>query len=107
MTKGVRALEDLRKKLESAESDLRGMGYQTDRCVAPPGAQLGNQRFDGEIVLLVLFGSLIAQSGESSIALANGDRMHVPSGVPFSVRVEGQTSAYWIQAFRPDPIGPK
>lgn len=107
MSKGDGALEHLRNKLESAESDLREMGYQTDRCVGPPGVHLANQRFDGEIILLVLFGSLTAQSGESTIMLAAGDRMHVPSGVPFSVRVEGESSAYWIQAFRADPIGPK
>ena len=102
---GDDALDSLRQRLESAETDLRGMGYQTDRCVSPPGAHLGNQRFDGEILLLALFGRLMAQSNDATIELTAGDRLHVPSGVPFTLRVEGETSAYWIQAFRPDPIG--
>jgi quercetin dioxygenase-like cupin family protein len=79
------------------------MGYQTDRCVTPPGAHLGDQRFGGEILLLVLFGRVMAQSNGATIELASGDRLHVPSGVPFTLRVEGETSAYWIQAFRADP----
>jgi hypothetical protein len=101
------ALHSLRQRLEAAEADLRGMGYQTDRCVSSPGALLGNQRFDGEILLLVLFGKIMAQSNEATIELTAGDRLHVPSGVPFTLRVEGETSAYWIQAFRPDPLGPE
>lgn len=100
------ALEELRQKLDHAEADLRGMGYRTDRCVGPPGVHLGNQRFDGETLLLVLFGKLTALSNETTVFLAPGDRLHVPSGVPFTLRVEGEATAYWIQAFKPDPIGP-
>lgn len=99
------SLLSLRNKLEQTEAELRGMGYTTERCVSPPGAQLGNQRFDGETLILVLFGRLWTQSNETVVELATGDRLHVPSGVPFTLRVEGETSAYWIQAFRADPTG--
>ncbi len=81
------------------------MGYRCDRCVSPPGAQLGNQSFGGEILILVLFGRIWTQSDETIIELSAGDRLHVPSGVPFTLRIEGETPAYWLQAFRPDPTG--
>jgi quercetin dioxygenase-like cupin family protein len=99
------ALQSLRRKLEQTEQELRNLGYQVERCVNPPGAQIGNQRFDGEILILVLFGRIRSQSGETMVDLVEGDRLHVPSGVPFTLVVEGETPGYWLQAFRPDPTG--
>ena len=98
------SLLSLRRKLEETESELGAMGYQVERCVSHPGAQFGNQRFDGEILILILFGRLWTQSNEAEVLLNAGDRLHVPSGVPFTVRVDGETPVYWIQAFRPDPL---
>jgi quercetin dioxygenase-like cupin family protein len=96
------ALRSLQVRLDQTETELRGMGYEVERCVSHPGAQLGNQRFDGAVVILVLFGRLWTQSNESVVELGPGDRLYVPSGVPFSLRAEGETPAYWIQGFKPD-----
>ncbi len=97
------ALASLRRNLERTEADLRRLGYATERCVAPPGATISNQLFEGEILILVLFGCLWTQSNEQTVELGPGDRLHVPSGVPFALRVIGETSVYWLQAIRPDP----
>ena len=103
MTPEDQALISLKRKLDQTEAELRGLGYEVDRCVTPPGAQLGNQRFEGAILILVLFGRLWTQSGETVIVLGAGDRLDVPSGVPFTLRAEGETSAYWLQGFKADP----
>jgi len=95
-------LESLRLRLNETEAELRGLGYTTDRCVYPPGAFLSHQVFEGEVVVLLLYGRILVTSNQQSAELHPGGRVRVPSGVPFSLRVLGETSAYWIQAFRPD-----
>jgi len=96
-------LESLRERLAQIEEELRGLGYETDRCVNPAGARIAHQVFGDEILILVLFGKLRTESDGRLLVLGVGDRLCVPAGVPFTIEVLGETSAYWIQAHRPDP----
>jgi len=98
------ALVKLQRHLERAESDLREEGFEVDRCVTPPGALLSDQAFDAEVLILVLFGSMEVQSSETIVTLAAGDRLQVPSGVPYALRTAGETNAYWLHARRKDPV---
>jgi quercetin dioxygenase-like cupin family protein len=100
------ALASLRRHLERAEADLRGEGYTVDRCTTPPGALLSDQAFDAEVLILVLYGLLEVRSNESTMRLGAGDRLHVPSGVPYSLQTVGEGSVYWLHARRSDPVAP-
>lgn len=102
------ALESLRRNLERTEQDLRNLGYVTERVSTPPGAQLSNQLFEEETLILLLLGHLHVTSNDVEPELLQGDRLHVPAGVPFTLTVMGDDAAYWIQAMRipkPEPPG--
>lgn len=98
-------LISLRHNLEKAESELRDQGYIVERCVTPPGVRLSSQLFDQEILILLIFGSLVTQSNEEEVELAAGDRLRVPPGVPFSLQASGETPAYWLHALRTERDG--
>ncbi len=91
-------LEPLRRTIEKTESDLRGLGYTVERCVLTPGAVLSNQIFDEKTLIVLLFGHIRVTSNEQSEHLGPGDRLEVPSGVPYALQVEGETAAYWLHA---------
>jgi mannose-6-phosphate isomerase-like protein (cupin superfamily) len=91
-------LDSLRRRIEETEEDLRALGYSVDRCVTPPGVRLSNQIFDERCMILVLFGRLQVTSNEETVLLAAGDRVEIPSGVPYALEAEGDVTAYWLHA---------
>lgn len=91
-------LSSLRNRIEKTEEDLRALGYSVDRCVTPPGARLSNQIFDERCLILVLLGHLQVTSNEETILLAPGDRVEIPSGVPYALEAGEETTAYWLHA---------
>lgn len=93
-------LEALRQKLHQTESELRDLGYRTERSVAHPGSTASNQTFGEETLILVLSGSLQVECQDQILALGPGDHLNVPGGVPYVMKVLGETAAYWIQANR-------
>jgi mannose-6-phosphate isomerase-like protein (cupin superfamily) len=93
-------LESLRRRLQKTEGQLEDQGYRTERATAHPGYQASNQIFGEETLILVHFGTLRAEWQEQAVSLGPGDHLHVPAGVPYQLSVEGETTAYWIQAHR-------
>lgn len=91
-------LESLRRRIEETEADLADLGYQVDRCVTPPGVRLSNQIFDERCLILVLLGHLQITSKEETLLLGPGDRVEIPSGVPYALQAEGETDAFWLHA---------
>jgi quercetin dioxygenase-like cupin family protein len=104
VTGNPEVLVKLQRHLERAESDLRGEGFDVDRCITPAGALLSDQAFDAEVLILVLYGSMEVQSSETTVTLVAGDRLQVPSGVPYALRTAGESNVYWLHARRKDPI---
>ncbi len=97
-------LEPLRRTIEKTESDLRDLGYTVERCVMSPGAVLSNQIFDEKTLIILLFGRIRVTSNEQSEQLNPGDRLEVPSGVPYALQVEGETAAYWLHALPKEDV---
>ncbi len=95
-------LDSLRRSIEQTESDLRALGYTVERSVMNPGAILSNQIFDEKTMIIVLFGRIRVTSNEQTEVLGPGDRLEVPSGVPYALQVEGETAAYWLHALLKD-----
>lgn len=93
-------MEALRRQLEQTETELRGLGYRTELSLAHPGSTSSNQAFGEETLILVLAGSLGVECQDQVLTLGPGDHLHVPGGVPYLMRVLGETAAYWIQANR-------
>ena len=100
-------LDSLRRRIENTEEDLRAVGYQVDRCVSPSGIRLSNQIFDERTVILVLLGRLHIISNEETCLLGPGDRVEIPSGVPYTLEAEGQSTAYWLHARIPEEPTPR
>ncbi|MDM7915372.1 MAG: cupin domain-containing protein [Candidatus Eisenbacteria bacterium] len=100
-------LRDLRSALESAEKDLRALGYSVERVVTHPGATLAGQRYEEEVEILVLWGFLVLERDGETRVLGPGGRAHVPPGVPFSIQARGETPAYWLHASRTEKPSPR
>ncbi|MBD3162606.1 MAG: hypothetical protein GF346_09585 [Candidatus Eisenbacteria bacterium] len=105
MSGGDPRLEALRLRLERTEADLRERGYRTERCVAHPGSRMANQILSQETLVLLLYGRVSIESGGERVELRGGGRMHVPSGVPYVLTVEGEEAAYWLQGRRAERPG--
>lgn len=97
------SLAVLRRHLEHAEADLRGEGYEVERCITPPGALLSDQSFDSEIRILVLYGTMAVSNEDGEMELGAGSQLRIPSGGPLSLRTKGETNVYWLRASRKDP----
>jgi mannose-6-phosphate isomerase-like protein (cupin superfamily) len=92
----------IRRRLEQTEGELERMGYTSERMVTHPGTVLSQQLLDREILILVLSGLLHVVQEAETYDLGPGERGHVPSGIPFSIRAGGDRTVYWIHATRPE-----
>jgi mannose-6-phosphate isomerase-like protein (cupin superfamily) len=94
------SLRALCTRLEATEVELKQMGYRVEREVAHPGTLISQQTFEQETLILVLHGRMFTRSGDEGVELGPGSQLLVPSGVPYSLQVVGETSVYWLHAIR-------
>lgn len=95
-------LAAIQRRLEETEAELAQMGYASERMVTHPGALVSQQLLEQEILILVLLGLLRVEREGVAYELGPGERIRIPSGVPFSVRAGASHTVYWIHAQRLD-----
>ncbi len=101
---GSDKLASLRARLNETETELRDLGYRTERCVAHPGSRLSGQIFDEEVLILLLFGAIRTRIDQELVDLQPGERLEIPPGVPFTLMILGDANAYWLQASRKEDL---
>ena len=80
--------------------DWRSRGYGCDLWVDPPGQQWEDYVHEVDELVMVVEGEVEFEIGGRVLHPRPGDELHIPAGVPHSVRNRGENVSRWLYGYR-------